>query len=152
MLLSTPLHMLLLGYLLSFSACCEGVTKLSDEEISTYSTSRNLTNTANVVTGELLTGYYLDIQYTDATCSNIRYAESYALNVCNPWIDGSSYQVFANSTHTATYTYSTISCTTLSGGFIESNALRVCGQNYKTFSVTHSYPTITSSAPLLSAV
>ena len=153
MLLPLILQIVLVGNLLNHSSCLEGVKELSHKEPSTSNTRGNLENLANVITGELLTGYYSDIQYTGAACDVIRYAKSYQLNVCTPSMDGSSFQVLANSTHTATYVYSDNSCATLSSTSIKPDALQICGKSFKTHSVTadHSSVTISSSAPLLSA-
>ena len=153
MLLSLILQIVLVGTLLNCSSCLEGVKELSLEETSTSNTRVNLGKAANAITGELLTGYYSDIQYTDATCDVIRYAKSYQLNVCTPSIDGNSFQVLANSTNTATYIYSDYSCATLSSTSIKPDALQICGKSFKTHSVTvdDSSVTISSSAPLLSA-
>ena len=153
MLLSLILQIVLVGNLLNYSSCLEGVKEPCHEEPSTSNTRGNLENLANAITGELLTGYYSDIQYTDAACDAIRYAKSYQLNVCTPSMDGSSFQVLANSTHTATYVYSDNSCATLSSTSIKPDALQICGKSFKTHSVAadHSSVTITSSAPLLSA-
>ena len=140
------LHTLLSCFFLPLrcSAHSQGIDTLSHEEPS---------NTASVqaVAGELLTGYYSDIQYSDAACSAVLYAESFPLNTCCPWIDGNSYQVSANSTHTATYIYSDYSCETLTSNSIESSVLQVCGKTLRTLSVTASYYAIKSSEPLLSA-
>jgi Hint module len=153
MWLSLILQIVLVGNLLNCSSCLEGVKELSLEETSTSNTRINLENAANAITGQLLAGYYSDILYTDATCDVIRYAKSYQLNVCTPSIDGNSFQVLANSTHTATYTYSDDSCAALSSTTIKPDALQICGKSFKTHSVTadHSSVTISSSAPLLSA-
>jgi hypothetical protein len=153
MLLSLILQILLVGNLLNCSSCLEGVKELSLEGTSTSNTRVNLENAANAITGELLAGYYSDIQYTDATCDVVRYAMSYQLNVCTPSIDGNSFQVLANSTHTATYIYSDYSCATLCSTAIKPDALQICGKSFKTHSVTadHSSVIISSSAPLLSA-
>ena len=152
MLLSLILQILLVGSLLNCSSSLEDVKELSLEETSTSNTRVNPENAAYTITGELLAGYYSEIQYTDATCDVIRYAKSYQLNVCTPSIDGNSFQVLANSTHTATYIYSDYSCAALFGITITPDALQICGKYFKTNSVTadHSSVTISSSAPLLS--
>lgn len=150
MVLSMTIRILLLVNLFNSSACFQGINKLTYEEPSAHNATGNLPKIENVITGEVLAGYYSDVQYTDATCSVIRYAESYALNACTPWIDGNSFRVSANSTHKATFLYSDFSCETLLRPYVESYSLQVCGNTYKTLSVTASYSTITSTAPLLS--
>ena len=150
MSLSVTIRILLLVNLINSSACFQAINKLTSEEPSAHNATDNQLKIENVITGEALAGYYSDVQYTDATCSVIRYAESYALNACTPWIDGKSFRVSANTTHKATFLYSDFTCETLLRRTVESNALQVCGNNYKTLSVTASYSTITSTAPLLS--
>ena len=124
--------------------------RLTHLESSMHTTGSNITSFATL-TGTLLTGYQTEIVYDDAACSIVRYAESYPLNVCYPWISGKSFYQTSNGTHSVYKSYSDYSCATLLGSKIYDQPLQVCNEDYESASVTTSYPTIVSSAALLSA-
>jgi hypothetical protein len=123
---------------------------LTPQESSMHTTGSDVTSYATL-TGSLLSGYLTEITYTDATCSAVRYTEMYPLNVCFPWITGSSYYATCNGTHNVILMYSDYSCSTLQNSFIFSRSLIACDQDFSSGSVTATYPTIVSSAALLSA-
>jgi hypothetical protein len=141
---------LLLKIRLNSSASILRMESSTPLESSMHSTGSNITSFATL-TGSLLTGYQADIYYTDAKCSAVLYAESYPLNACFPWIDGTSVYVTSNGTHTALKSYSDYSCANLRKSIIGYKPLQVCGQDNSSVSVTASYPTIVSSSALLTA-
>ena len=140
---------LLLKIRLNSSASILRMESLTALESSMHTTASNITSFATL-TGSLLKGYQTEIDYIDAKCSAVRYAESYPLNLCYPWIDGTSFYVTTNGTHTAFKLYSDYSCTILKGSYLYYQPLRDCDQ-YSSASVTASYPTIVSSSALLTA-
>jgi hypothetical protein len=144
------LIILLLKIRLNSSASILRMESLTALESSMHITGSNITSFATL-TGSLLAGYQTEILYTDATCSAVRYAESYPLNVCYPWIDGTSFYATSNGTHTAYKAYSDYSCAKLLGSSIYDQPLQICDQSYLSASVTASYPTIVSSSALLAA-
>jgi hypothetical protein len=144
------LLLLLLKIRLNSSASILRMKGLTTLESSMHTTGSNITSFATL-TGSLLTGYQTEILYTDAKCSAVQYAESYPLNECFPWIDGSSFYVTSNGTHTAGKEYSDYSCTKLSDSYLYYRPLQACDQYYSSASVTASYPTIVSSSALLTA-
>ena len=144
------LVILLLKIRLNSSASLLRMTGLTPQESSMHATGSNITSFATL-TGSLLTGYLTDIFYNDAKCSAIQYAESFPLNVCFPWIDGISFYFTSNGTHTAGKMYSDYSCAKLFSSLILDQSLQICDQDYSSSSVTTSYPTIVSSAALLTA-
>ena len=144
------LIILLLKIHLNSSASMLRMESLTQEKTAMHTTGGNITSFATV-TGSLLTGYLTEIFYNDAKCSAVQYAESYPLNVCFPWIDGSSFYVTSNGTHTAYQLYSDYSCAKLFSSSIYDQSLQICDQDYSSSSVTTSYPTIVSSAALLTA-
>jgi hypothetical protein len=143
------LIILLLKIRLNSSASILRMRGLTPQESSMHATGSNITSFATL-TGSLLAGYQTDIYYTDAKCSAVQYAESYPLNVCYPWISGSSFFATSNGTHAAYKAYSDYSCTILTGSFLDYQPLRSC-DDYSSASVTASYPTIVSSSALLTA-
>ena len=143
------LLVLLLKIRLNSSASMLRMESLTALESSMHTTDSNMTSFATL-TGSLLTGYQTEIVYTDAKCSAVRYAESYPLNLCYPWISGYSYYYTSNGTHSEFKLYSDYSCTTLKGSYLYYQPLRSCDQ-YRSASVTASYPTIVSSSALLTA-
>jgi hypothetical protein len=132
------------------SATILRMENLTPQESSMHTTGSNVTSFATL-TGKLLTGYLAAIEYTDAKCSAVQYCESYSLNVCFPWINGYSFYMTSNGTHFAGKFYSDYSCAILMRSFITKQPLRACDQYYTSVSVTDSYPTIVSSAALLTA-
>jgi hypothetical protein len=144
------LLVLLLKIRLNSSASMLRMESLTALESSMHTTESNITSFATL-TGSLLTGYQTEIFYTDAKCSAIQYAESFPLNVCFPWISGSSFYFTSNGTHTAYKAYSDYSCTILRGSYSYYQPSRACDQYYSSASVTDSYPTIVSSSALLTA-
>ena len=144
------LIILLLKIRLNSSASILRMRGLTPQESSMHTTGSNITSFATL-TGSLLKGYQTDIYYTDAKCSIVGYAESYPLNVCFPWIDGTSFYATSNGTHTAGKVYSDYSCTILSDSYLDYQPLRACDQYFSSTSVTASYPTIVSSSALLTA-
>jgi hypothetical protein len=144
------LIILLLKIRLNSSASMLRMRGLTPQESSMHATGSNITSFATL-TGSLLKGYQTEILYTDATCSAVRYAESYPLNVCFPWIDGASFYATSNGTHTAYQVYSDYSCEKLEYSFTFYRPTRACDQYYTSASVTASYPTIVSSSALLTA-
>jgi hypothetical protein len=141
---------LLLKIRLNSSASILRTRGLTPQESSMHTTGSNITSFATL-TGSLLTGYQTDIYYDDAKCSIVGYAESYPLNVCFPWIDGTSFSATSNGTHTAFKAYSDYSCTILLDSFLNYLPIRACDQYYSSTSVTASYPTVVSSSALLTA-
>ena len=141
---------LLLKIRLNSSASIMRMESLTPQESSMQTTGSSVTSYATL-TGSLLSGYLTEITYTDATCSAVRYSEMYPLNVCFPWITGSSYYAMCNGTHNVILMYSDYSCSILQNSFIFSQSLLACDQDFSSGSVTASYPTIVSSAALLSA-
>ena len=149
------LHLLLvviflLEIRLNSSASVMEMMMLTPKASSVRTAAGNLTNFATTVTGTLLTGYFANIQYTDATCSIVRFAENYPLNECFPWSDGLSIKVSTNGTHFAINFFFDYSCTKTLRSALLPLQLRVCNTLYVTNSVTSSYLTIASSAALLS--
>ena len=144
------LLVLLLKIRLNSSASIMRMRGLTPQESSMHATGSNITSFATL-TGSLLKGYQTDIYYDDAKCSIVQYAESYPLNVCYPWIDGTSFYATSNGTHTAGKLYSDYSCTILSGSYLSYLPIRACDEDYSSTSVTASYPTIVSSSALLTA-
>jgi hypothetical protein len=143
------LTILLLKIRLNSSASILRMERLTHLESSMHTTGSNITSFATL-TGTLLTGYQTKIFYDDATCSIVRYAESYPLNVCFPWIGGASFYFTSNGTHSAIMVYSDYSCATLFDSLIVKFPLQIC-DDYTSSSVTASYPTVVSSAALLTA-
>jgi hypothetical protein len=141
---------LLLKIRLNSSASIMRMESLTALEASMHTTGSNITS-FSTLTGSLLTGYQTEIFYTDAKCSAVRYAESFPLNECFPWISGTSFYFTSNGTHTAYKAYSDYSCTKLRGSSQYYQPNRVCDQYYSSASVTASYPTIVSSSALLTA-
>ena len=144
------LIVLLLKIRLNSSASILRIRGLTPQESSMHTTGSNITSFATL-TGSLLTGYLTQIFYDDAKCSIVRYAESYPLNLCFPWIDGTSFYATSNGTHTAYKVYSDYSCAKLLGSTIYDQPLQICDQDYLSASVTAAYPTIVSSSALLTA-
>ena len=144
------LIILLLKIRLNSSASILRMESLTALESSMHTTASNITSFATL-TGSLLKGYQTEILYTDAKCSAVQYAESYPLNLCYPWIDGTSFYATSNGTHTAYKLYSDYSCAKLLGSSIYGQPLQICDQNYISSSVTAAYPTIVSSSALLTA-
>ena len=126
-------------------------TTLTTKASSVHTAGSNITNFASTVKGTVLTGYYSYIQYTDAECSVVRYAENYPLNVCFPWVDGYSMKIYANGTHLAVNRFSDYSCANLVSVRIALDAPRVCDSFYETVSIAADYSTVASSTALLSA-
>ena len=146
------LIILLLKIRLNSSASILRMRGLTPQESSMHTTGSNITSFASLsLTGSFLTGYQTYISYTDATCSVVRYAESYPLNECYPWISGSSFYFTSNGTHTAYRLYSDYSCAIFRATYLDYQPIRACDQYYSSASVTASYPTIVSSAALLTA-
>ena len=145
------LIVLLLKIHLNSSASMLRMEGLTHEKSSMHTTGGNITSFATLK-GSLLKGFYTAIDYTDTTCSAVEYGESYPLNACVPWISGTSLYVTANGTHTASKVYSDYSCATLIRSRLYYEPIQTCGKDsVTTFSVTDSYPTIVSSAALLTA-
>jgi hypothetical protein len=144
------LIILLLKIRLNSSASILRMRGLTPQESSIHTTGSNITSFASL-TGSFLTGYQTYISYTDATCSVVRYAESYPLNVCYPWISGSSFYFTSNGTHTAYRLYSDYSCAIFRASYLDYQPIRACDQYYSSTSVMASYPTIVSSSALLTA-
>ena len=145
------LFVLLLKIRLNSSVSTLRMESLTPQTTSMHTTGGNITSFATL-TGSLLTGYQTEIFYTDATCSVVRYAGSYPLNVCCPWIDGTSFYATSNGTHIAYRLYSDYSCVILLESDLYYSPIRACDQYYTSASVTASYPTIVSSSALLTAV
>jgi hypothetical protein len=143
------LLVLLLKIRLNSSASMLRMESLTALESSMHATGSNITSFATL-TGSLLTGYQTDIYYTDAKCSIVGYAESYPLNVCYPWISGTSFYATFNGTHAAYTGYSDYSCTIPRSSYLNYYPIRAC-DDYSSTSVTASYPTIVSSSALLTA-
>jgi hypothetical protein len=141
---------LLLKMRLSSSASILRMERLTHLESSMHTTGSNITSFATL-TGTFLTGYQTEIFYDDATCSIVRYAESFPLNACYPWIDGRSFYYTSNGTHNVVQAYLDYSCETLKASILFYNPIRACDEIYQSSSVTASYPTIVSSAALLTA-
>jgi hypothetical protein len=144
------LIVLLLNNCSNSSATILRMENLTPQESSIHTTGSNVTSFASL-TGKLLTGFFTGIEYTDAKCSVVQYCESYSLNVCFPWISGYSFYFTSNGTHLASKVYSDYSCTILKTSSITKQPLRTCDRYYNSVSVTDSYPTIVSSAALLTA-
>ena len=144
------LIILLLKIHLNSSASMLRMESLTQEKSSMHTTGGNITSFATLK-GSLLTGFLTGIDYTDTTCSAIEYGESFPLNACVPWISGSIIYVTSNGTHTVQKFYSDYSCATLTRSYLYYDPLRTCGKYRYTVSVTASYPTIVSSAALLTA-
>ena len=146
------LIVLLLNNRHNSSATILRMANLTPQESSMHTTGSNVTSFATLK-GSLLTGYLAAIIYTDAKCSAIQYAESFPLNACYPWISGYSFYTTSNGTHIAFQAYSDYSCTILKRTSITKQPLRACDTNryYTSVFVTVSYPTIRSSAALLTA-
>ena len=144
------LIVLLLNNSSNSSATILRMESLTHEKSSMHTTGGNITSFATLK-GSLLTGFFTGIDYIDAKCSAVQYGESYPLNVCFPWISGYSFYVTSNGTHIAFKAYSDYSCTILKRSFIRKQPLRACDRYYSSVSVTVSYPTIVSSAALLTA-
>ena len=144
------LNLLILLLRIRLNSSTSIMKNLTPEESFMHIAASNVANFA-ALTGTYLVGYYSDIFYTDAACSVVQYAESYQLNVCYPWTNGFSYITLSNGTHVISNRYDDYSCTGQPKIFTMYNDfLRVCGAGYRTISVTTSFSTITSSAPLLS--
>jgi hypothetical protein len=144
------LVVLLLKIHLNSSASLLSMESLTHEKSSMHTTGGNITSFATLK-GSLLTGFYTEIFYTDTTCSAVEFGESYPLNACVPWIDGYSIYATTNGTHIAYKVYSDYSCATLTRSLLYNQPVRTCGKYSATVSVTASYPTIVSSAALLTA-
>lgn len=144
------LIVLLLKIHLNSSASMLRMESLTHEKSSMHTTGGNVTSFATLK-GSLLTGFYTGIDYTDTTCSVVEYGQSFPLNTCVPWISGTSIYYTTNGTHTAFKVYSDYSCATLTRSRLFDEPVRTCGEYPTTVSVTDSYPTIVSSAALLTA-
>ena len=144
------LIILLLKIRLNSSSSILRMRGLTPQVTSMHTTGGNITSFATL-TGSLQTGYRTDILYVDAKCSVVGYAESYPLNVCYPWIDGTSFYTTSNGTHIAYRLYSDYSCVILLESDLYYSPIRACDQYYSSTSVTASYPTIVSSSALLTA-
>jgi hypothetical protein len=144
------LIVLLLKIHLNSSASLLRMESLTHEKSSMHTTGGNITSFATLK-GSLLTGFFSGIDYTDTTCSAVEYGESYPLNACVPWISGTSIYATTNGTHIAGKVYSDYSCATLPRSVFYYQPVRTCGKYSTTISVTDSYPTIVSSAALLTA-
>jgi hypothetical protein len=141
---------LLLQICLNSSSSILNVRGLSLEEPSAHSDGDEISK-FSTLKGTTLTGYFSYTLYSDAKCTSVRYFESYPLNVCFPWLSGTSSKIYANGTHLAEIMYSDYSCTKqISSNVFKSSSGRVCLYNV-TVSVTDSFPTIVSSTALLSA-
>ena len=133
------------------SASISGMTKLTPEESSLSTVGGNITSFARM-TGTYLSGYWTYIEYSDATCRAVKYAESYQLTMCYPWIDGSSFISMANGTHMITNRFDDYYCKNQVNSRLSKATVQACDKNdFQTTTVTTSYPTIKSSATLLSA-
>ena len=142
---------LLLQICLNSSSSILNVRRLSPEEPSALSDG-DITSKFSTLTGTTLTGYFSYTLYSDAKCTSVRYSESYPLNVCFPWLSGTSSKMYANGTHLAEIMYSDYSCTKQISSEVFYGPSRVCDSQYfLTVSVTDSFPTIVSSTALLSA-
>lgn len=144
------LIILLLQISFNSSTSISGVSKLTPEESSVLTSGGNITSFASM-TGTYLSGYFTYIEYTDATCSAVQYAESYPLTMCYPWIDGFSFISMANGTHMLTNRYDDYYCKNQVNSRLSSATIIACNSDFRTAAVTTSYPTIKSSATLLSA-
>jgi hypothetical protein len=144
------LIVLLLKIHLNSSASLLKMESLTHEKSSMHTTGGNITSFATLK-GSLLTGFYTGIDYTDTTCSAVEYGESYPLNACVPMTNGYSVYYTTNGTHIAYKVYSDYSCATLTRSGLYYEPVRTCGKYSTTISVTDSYPTIVSSAALLTA-
>ena len=145
------LVVLLLKIHLNSSSSLLRMESLTHEKSSMHTTGGNITSFATLK-GSLLTGFYTGIDYTDKTCGAIKYGESYPLNACVPMINGYSIYLTANGTHLVSKVYSDYSCATLIRSSLYYEPVRTCGKySVGTVSVTDSYPTIVSSAALLTA-
>jgi hypothetical protein len=144
------LIVLLLMIHLNSSASMLRMESLTHEKSSMHTTGGNITSFATLK-GSLLTGFYSGIDYTDTTCSAVEYGESFPLNACVPLITGRSIYATSNGTHIAYKLYSDYSCATLTRSSLFYAPVRTCGKYSTTVSVTPSYPTIVSSAALLTA-
>ena len=101
----------LLQICLNSSSSILNVRRLSPEEPSALSDGDKISKFSTFI-GTTLTGYFSYTLYSDAKCTSVRYSESYPLNVCFPWLSGtSSKKMFANGTHLAEIQYSDYSCT-----------------------------------------
>ena len=147
-------HLTLLFLLLKIRASSSTsmlrMTGLIPQESSKHATGSNITSFATL-TGSLMTGYYTLIYYNDAKCSVVQYADCLPLNVCFPWFDGNSFYFASNGTHVLGKLYRDYSCAILTDSAIFYQPIRSCDQDYQSASVTDSYPTIVSSAALLTA-
>jgi hypothetical protein len=142
---------LLLQICLNSSSSILNLRRLSPEEPSALSDGDKISK-FSTLKGTTLTGYFSYTLYSDAECTSVRYSESYPLNVCFPWLSGTSSKMYANGTHLAEIMYSDYSCTKQISSNVFGGASRVCDSLYKiTVSVTDSYPIIVSSTALLSA-
>ena len=144
------LIILLLQISFNSSTSISGITKLTPEESLVLTDGGNITSFARM-TGTYLSGYFTYIEYTDATCSAVQYAESYPLTTCYPWIDGSSFISYANGTHMITNRFDDYYCKNQVNSRLSSATIQACDSDFRTAAVTTSYPTIKSSATLLSA-
>ena len=144
------LLILLLNCHLNSSSSILKMERLTLEESSIHTTGGNVTNFSKL-TGTLLTGYTSWTRYTDATCSVVRYSESYPLNECFPWISGNSYKSLFNGTHIFETEYSDYSCTKQIDSYLIYSPPRVCDNDFMSTAITASYPTIASTKTLLSA-
>lgn len=141
---------LLLQICLHSSSSILNVRRLSLEEPSALSDGGKISE-FSTLKGTTLTGYFSYTLYSDAKCTSVRYFESYPLNVCFPWLSGTSSKMYANGTHLAEIMYSDYSCTKQISSDVFDGPSRVCDSDFLTFSVTDSFPTIVSSTALLSA-
>lgn len=141
---------LLLQICLNSSSSILNVRRLSPEEPSALSEGDRISKFSTLI-GTTLTGYFTYTHYFDAKCTSVRVSESYPLNVCFPWLSGTSSKMYANGTHLAEIQYAGYSCTKEISSYVIYVPLRVCDSGNKTVSVTDSFPTIVSSTALLSA-
>jgi hypothetical protein len=141
---------LLLQICLNSSSSILNVRRLSLEEPSAFSDGGKISD-LSTLKGTTLTGYFSCTLYSDAKCTSVRYSESYPLNVCFPWLSGTSSKMYANGTHLAEIMYSDYSCSKQISSEVFNGPSRVCDSQYLTVSVTDSFPTIVSSTALLSA-
>ena len=117
---------LLLEIHLNSAASVNVMMKLTPEESLMHTSWANVSNFASTVAGTLLTGYFSNIHYTDATCSVVRDAQSYKLNTCFPMPDGFSARAIANATHLNINYFTVYSCTVSYSSEVVYNPLRSC--------------------------
>ena len=142
---------LLLQICLNSSSSILNVRRLSLEDPSALSDGDKISK-FSTLKGTTLSGYFSYTRYSDGKCTSVTYSESYPLNVCFPWLSGTSSKIYANGTHLAEIMYSDYSCTKQISSDVFKGPSRVCDSQYfLTVSVTDSFPTIVSSTALLSA-